>query len=136
MAIGHADQRRSGGDQGLAGSPLGLASAIKMAVIFQAAPLTVELIRDRLGGSGIVGFSALLGLTDTDALTYSLSERADSIGGPGLAAHAIAVGLLSNTLVRGALALGLGRGKYRAAAVTGLGLLAAATGAGIALLPR
>ena len=80
--------------------------------------------------------AALLGLTDTDALTYSLSERADSIGGPGLAAFAIAVGLLSNTLVRGGLALGLGRGKYRTAAVTGLGLLAAATGAGIALLPR
>lgn len=130
-----AGKRPSGG-HGLAGSPLGLASAIKMAVIFQAALLAVELVRDRLGGSGIVGFSALLGLTDTDALTYSLSERADSIGGPGLAAQAIAVGLLSNTVVRGALALGLGRGRYRAAAVTGLGLLAAATGAGIALLPR
>ena len=130
------DTRSGDGAQGLAGSPLGLGSAIKMAVIFQAALLAVELVRARLGGSGIVGFSALLGLTDTDALTYSLSERADAIGGPALAAHAITVGLLSNTLVRGALALGLGRGKFRAAAVTGLGLLAAATGAGIALLPR
>ncbi|MGH7584769.1 MAG: MgtC/SapB family protein [Gemmatimonadales bacterium] len=128
--------RRKDGDEGLAGSPLGLGSAIKMAVIFQAALLAVELVREQLGGSGIVGFSALLGLTDTDALTYSLSERADAIGGPGLAAHAIAVGLLSNTVVRGALALGLGRGKYRAVAVAGLGLLAAATGAGLALLPR
>ena len=123
-------------DQGLAGSPLGLWSAIRMALIFQAALLAVELVRARLGGPGILGFSALLGLTDTDALTYSMAERADAIGGPGLAARAIATGLLSNTLVRAGLALGLGRGKYRAAAVLGLGLLAAATGAGIALLPR
>ncbi len=48
-----------------------------------------------------------------------------------LAAQAITVGILSNTLLKLGLALGFGAGSFRWRAAAGLTALAAATGAGL-----
>ena len=118
----------------LAGSPLGLRSALRLALLLQLAFLAVDVIGRKVGGAGLLGLAALLGLTDTDALTVSMSTRPEVAGGVALAARAIGVGIASNGAMKLALALSLGRGEYRRRAGVGLLLLAAASGAGVLLI--
>jgi uncharacterized membrane protein (DUF4010 family) len=59
-----------------------------------------------------------------DALTYSMARLASTSGDAHLAARAIAIGLLSNTVLKLGLALVLGTPAYRRFA--GAGLLACA----------
>ncbi len=120
--------------EGMGGSPLGLGSAVRLAVLLQAAFLAVEIVGDRVGSSGVIGLAAILGLTDTDALTVSFATRPESVGGVVTAATAIGVGVASNGVAKLALALGLGRGEYRRLAGAGLLLLALASAAGVLLI--
>ena len=77
----------------------------------------------------MLGSAAILGLTDVDALTMSISKAAASgIAPPAYAATAITLGILVNTLVKLGLALTIGRGAYRRYAAIGLTLVAAALG--------
>ncbi|HRP08788.1 MAG TPA: DUF4010 domain-containing protein, partial [Gemmatimonadales bacterium] len=83
------------------------------------------------GDQGVLLTSSLLGLTDTDALTVSMARFGGGEGGPTtLAARAIAVGLISNTVFKLALALALGSPTYRRYAGAGLALMGAAVGVG------
>jgi uncharacterized membrane protein (DUF4010 family) len=113
-------------------SPLGLWSAIKMALAFQLALLLFPAIQGLWGHAGVLSSAAVLGLTDMDALTYSMS-RLGSGGEVRLAAQAIMLGILSNTAVKLMLVLSLGSPVFRRAASPGLFALAAATAAGLAL---
>lgn len=116
------------------GNPLQLASAIRMVVVFQAVLLGLEFAASRFGDSGLVGGAALLGLTDMDGLTFSMSRMAGATVSSTTAAHAILVGLVSNTLVKLVVGVGLGRGTFRRVVGLGLAVLTLATGAGIWLL--
>ena len=69
--------------------------------------------------------AAVFGLTDMDALTYSMT-RVGAGGDPALAARAIAVGMLSNTALKLGLVLVLGAPRFRRAAAPGLLALGAA----------
>jgi hypothetical protein len=53
-----------------------------------------------------------------------------------LGAQAIAIGVLSNTVVKLAVALALGERRYRRAVAAGMGLLAISLALGLALIPR
>lgn len=138
LAIALREFRRipaGGGEtEALGGSPLRLQSAIRLAVFLQAAFLAVEIVGDRLGGAGVIGLAAILGLTDTDALTVSLATRPEAVGGVVTAATAIGVGVASNAAMKLALALGIGRGEFRRLAGLGLLLLALASAAGVLLI--
>ncbi|HVG83122.1 MAG TPA: MgtC/SapB family protein [Vicinamibacterales bacterium] len=116
-------------------NPLQLRSALEMAVLFQVVLIVVALVGDRFGASGLLGTAAVLGLNDADALTLSMARQ---VGGgmvsPTLGAQAVAVGLLSNTIVKAGLALTAGRGAFRAITVAVLLLMAVALGAAIVLL--
>jgi hypothetical protein len=81
----------------------------------------------------VLGSAAVLGLTDTDALTYSMS-RLGSAGAAPLAARAIAVGILANTALKLMLVLSLGSPAFRRAAAPGLLALGAAVATGLALV--
>jgi uncharacterized membrane protein (DUF4010 family) len=111
-------------------SPLRLLSAIKMVLAFQLVLLAVPAVQHVWGNAGLLGSAAVLGLTDMDALTYSMARLGERGGAP-LAARAIAVGVLSNTIVKLALVLGLGSPTFRRAAAPGLLALAAALAAGM-----
>jgi uncharacterized membrane protein (DUF4010 family) len=114
-------------------SPLGLLSAIKMVVAFQAVLLLIPAIQGTWGSAGVLTSAAILGLTDMDALTYSMS-RLGSAGAAALAARAIAVGLLANTALKLTLVLSLGSPEFRRAAAPGLLALGVAVATGLALL--
>jgi uncharacterized membrane protein (DUF4010 family) len=115
-------------------SPLGLWSALKMAAAFQLVLTAIPFVRQLWGTPGVLASAALLGLTDMDALTLSMCRLAAD-DGAGLAATAIAVGILSNTLLKLGLAVVLGAGPFRRWAVPGLAALALAVGLGLWLVP-
>jgi uncharacterized membrane protein (DUF4010 family) len=114
-------------------SPLGLLSAIKMVVAFQVVLLVIPAIQGTWGSAGVLTSAAILGLTDMDALTYSMS-RLGSAGAAPLAARAIAVGLLANTALKLTLVLSLGSPGFRRAAAPGLLALGVAVATGLVLL--
>ena len=103
-----------------AGNPLRLGAAIQMALAFQLVLLAVPAAEHLWGAGGVLGSAAVLGLTDMDALTYSMSRFGATTGDAPLAARAIAVGLLSNTVLKLALAVGLGAPGFRRFAAAGL----------------
>jgi uncharacterized membrane protein (DUF4010 family) len=114
-------------------NPLGLWSAIRMAIGFQVVLLAIPLVGQLWSTTGVIASAAVLGLTDVDALTYTMTRLASSDGSIAVAAKAIAVGILSNTLLKLGLALAIGVKDFRRRAAIGLGCLAVASAAGILL---
>jgi uncharacterized membrane protein (DUF4010 family) len=94
-------------------NPLQLTGALQMVVLFQAVLMIVYLLRDVWGESGVLTSAAVLGLTDVDALTLSMTRGAAFTLSPGIAATAIAIGVLANTGMKLALALFLGSRTFR-----------------------
>ena len=113
-------------------NPLRLTSAIAMAIAFQAVLYLMAWVRPTFGAEGVLLSSALVGLTDADALTFSMATLGRDPAALPVAAQALGVGTLANTLFKLALAMFLGRGTFRIAA--GLGLAALALGGAAALV--
>jgi uncharacterized membrane protein (DUF4010 family) len=80
--------------------------------------------------------AAVLGLTDVDALTVSMARGVAQTVSASTAAAAIAVGVLSNTGMKLALALVLGSGRFRLIAGGSLALMFVALAATLAGLLR
>lgn len=116
-------------------SPLGLWEAIKLAIAFQIVLLLIPLARQWWGDSGVVVSAAILGLTDLDALTLSMSrlEGSDAVA---LGALGIAVGILANTALKLALAVGLGEPAFRRLTGPGLALMGVASALGLWIASR
>jgi uncharacterized membrane protein (DUF4010 family) len=115
-------------------SPLRLMSAIRLAVLFQGSLMALEWVQGRFGSPGVLPLAALLGLTDMDALTVTMARLQPAGEMAALGALAIGVGLLSNTLLKLGVAVGLGTGEFRRPAGIGLVLLAVATLLGLLVL--
>jgi len=109
------------------GSPLQLRAALQMAVFFQIVMIVVAAVTAWWSLRAILITSAMIGLTDLDALTLSLSRQATTLA-PGLAARALSVGALSNTLLKLAVTLSIGAPQYRWRAGTALAVIAIAIG--------
>lgn len=117
-------------------SPLRLGSAILLALGFQIVLLLMVFVRERFGQVGVLTSAALLGLTDMDALTLAMTRLAAEPEMLRLAALAMAVGVLSNTLLKLTVVVTVGQGEFRRRAGLSLLLLAAASGAGFWLGTR
>lgn len=110
-------------------NPLRLWYAIKMAVAFQAAMILIDLATRRFATAGLFTTAAFLGVSDVDALTVSMTRLPDGVL-PVVAARAITVGVIANTLAKMSIALGLGGGRYRlitAGALLVMAIVAVAT---------
>jgi len=114
-------------------NPLALGAALRMALLFQAVLYAVEWSRGWFGSTGVLWSAAALGLTDMDALTFSMARLGTDPAQVELAARALGVGLLSNTLLKCAIAAFLGIAAVRRQAVVGLLLIAAACGGALLL---
>ena len=108
-------------------NPLQLGAALQMAVLFQAVLFLVEGVRATWGDVGLVVSGAILGLADVDALMISMAHTAAASGSVAAPATAVAVGILSNTLFKLALAASLSRQPFRRTAALGLAAMAAAS---------
>jgi uncharacterized membrane protein (DUF4010 family) len=111
-------------------NPLHFGAALRMGVAFQVAMVLITLVQRAWGTAGVYTTAALLGLTDVDALTVSMSRAASSLS-PTAAARAIAIGVLVNTLLKLGVAVGLGRLTFRRRAGIGLASLAVGSVAGL-----
>jgi uncharacterized membrane protein (DUF4010 family) len=78
----------------------------------------------------------VLGLTDVDALTMSMSRGIGEAAQLDLAALGIAVGVLANTLLKFAVAIVFGNRRFRVTAGTALAALAIALAVSILLQYR
>ena len=113
-------------------NPLQLREALQMAALFQVVLFGLASVTTRFGTQGLLGTAAILGLTDVDALTMSMSKAAASQSTTAAeAATAITLGIFVNTLVKLGLAIAIGRGAYRRYAAIGLSLVATALAAGL-----
>jgi len=115
-------------------SPLGLVSALQMAVAFQVVLLVLAFVRTRFGDAGIYTSAAVFGTTDVDALTIAMT-RASTAVSASVAAHAIGVGIASNTVVKLGLVLAIGRGAFRLQAALALTVMLAVLVASLLFIP-
>jgi uncharacterized membrane protein (DUF4010 family) len=115
-------------------NPLELGAALQMALVFQIVLFVVHEVGRSYGGVGLAITGAVLGLTDMDALTISMAKSADTDAALHAGAVAIAVGVLSNTLFKMAVAGFVGRGALRTVVPAALALSAAASAAALLLI--
>jgi uncharacterized membrane protein (DUF4010 family) len=127
VAIGVRWWREKGDEGPMTANPLQLASALQMAVLFQAILMLVHLAERSWGTAGVYGTAAVLGLTDVDALTASMARGAAYSIGFEVAALAIGIGVTANTALKLGVTLVFGSSTYRAVAGGGLLLMLVVT---------
>jgi hypothetical protein len=97
----------------LPSNPLQVFSALQMVLLFQLVLFAVYAVRSHWGDVGLLLSGAVLGFTDVDALTISMAKSADGQIPVAIAAEAVAVGVLSNTILKLLLAVVLGKARFR-----------------------
>lgn len=109
-------------------NPLQLRSAVEMALLFQVVLYGVHYMRAWIGEQGLLASGFVLGLTDVDALTLSLTRSVAGGVTIDVACRAIAAGIVANSLMKAAIAAAIGvpRFKWHAGGAT---LVMAAAGA-------
>ncbi len=112
-------------------SPLRIGTALQLALAFQVALFAIRISQQTFGNTGVLTSAFLLGLTDMDALTFSMARLGDLPTATGLAAKAIAVGMIANTCLKGTMVLLFGTNELRRFAGGGLAALGIACGFGV-----
>jgi len=77
-------------------NPLQFRAAIEMAVLFQVVLVVVFYVRNAVGDSGLMATGFVLGLTDMDALTPSMTRSVATGTTINAAARAITIGVVAN----------------------------------------
>jgi uncharacterized membrane protein (DUF4010 family) len=122
-ALGYRRITRQAGEQPPAPqNPLEFKASIAMAALFQVVFYVMYWIQSAWGDRGVLASGAVLGLTDMDALTLSLARGEAGIP-LSLAIQALVIGMISNTVLKTAVCLALGRGSFRRIAAGGLTLI-------------
>ncbi len=119
-------QNDKGPDDGQAANPLQVWPALQMAATFQLVLFAVAMVRGWSGDSGLLATGAVLGLTDVDALTISMTKSAATGISPQTAARAIAVGIVANSAMKATIASVLGTPAFAARTAGVLAAMAAA----------
>jgi len=112
-------------------NPLAVGAALQMAVLFQTVLFALTAVRDWFGNAGLLVSGAILGLTDVDALSISMSKEAGQSGQTETAALAVAIGCVANTVFKLAIALVVGKLQFRKSVGTGFAILLLASLASI-----
>ena len=112
-------------------NPLAFASSLQMALAFQVVLFAIAWVQQAVGTTGVLLSATLLGLTDVDALTMSMTRYGADPTHVRVAAAAIGIGVLSNTMLKLALVVSIGGPRFRARAAAGLLMLATAAAVGI-----
>jgi uncharacterized membrane protein (DUF4010 family) len=114
-------------------NPLQVVPALQMAALFQVVLFITGGVGRAFGDSGLRVAGAVLGLTDVDALTISMTTTAASASGPAVAAQAIAIGILANCVMKLVIAVALGTPHFARTTATMLAVMTAAILVAIAL---
>jgi uncharacterized membrane protein (DUF4010 family) len=89
-------------------NPFELGSALKFGGLFALILVVTKAATENLGEAGIYAAGALAGVTDVDAITLTMAKLAKDGLDPFVASTTIMLGVGSNTLVKGGVALVMG----------------------------
>jgi uncharacterized membrane protein (DUF4010 family) len=130
-------RQRSAGTASVAAraNPFELGQAIRFGLLFGVVTLVARAAQVYFGNPGLYFAGAFAGLTDVDAITLSMANlaRADP-DMRSVAARAVLIAVLANTLVKGALAVFLGAPELRRVMAPAVGVILAAGAIGALLL--
>lgn len=112
-------------------NPLQIREAVQMAALFQVVLMASRVARSWWGQPGVLISGAVLGLTDVDALTFTMAQAAAAGVASSTAAQALAIGTLSNTILKLSAVLVLGSAPFRRAILARLLGIAIALAAAI-----
>ena len=113
-------------------NPLQLRNAIEMAVLFLIVLYAVFYVRQWVGDSGLLASGFIVGLTDVDALTLSMTRSVATGTTIEAACRAILMGIIANAIMKTVIAFGVGTRRF--AVQTGLALAAMAAAGAVALV--
>lgn len=114
-------------------NPLQLKNAIELALLFQGVLYVVYYVRQWVGDAGLMATGFVLGLTDVDALTLSMTRSVETGISIEMACRAILMGIIANSIMKAIIAFAIGTRRFGWQA--GAALIAmAATGAAALLL--
>jgi uncharacterized membrane protein (DUF4010 family) len=115
-------------------NPFDLGSAIKFGLLYGVVLLVSRAAQMYFGDTGILFSSLISGVADVDAITLSMAELSSTgVVEIETASQAIVVAAMSNTLVKGGIALMGGSPGLRKALLPGI-LLMSSVGIGIAFI--
>ncbi|MCC7375659.1 MAG: MgtC/SapB family protein [Verrucomicrobiales bacterium] len=110
-------------------NPLGLGTAVKFALLYAAVKFLVKAATSMQVTQGLYAVSAIAGLTDVDAITVSMAGAArEGALEPSMAATAVVLGCLSNTVVKAGMGATLGSPGLRRVLALVLGATVVAGG--------
>jgi uncharacterized membrane protein (DUF4010 family) len=113
-------------------NPFELSEAIKFGLLFGIVTVVAKAAEAYLGATGLYLAGAVAGLTDVDAITLSMANLArTSPEIVTIAQRTIVIAVISNTLVKCAMAAFMGAPALRRTIISVTLLLFAAAGAGI-----
>jgi uncharacterized membrane protein (DUF4010 family) len=107
-------------------NPLQFRAALEMAVLFQVVLFGVYYVRTSIGNVGLIASGFVLGLTDVDALTLSMTRSVASGTTIDAACRAIATGIVANSLMKAGIAAVVGTPRFKWQAGAALAAMAAA----------
>jgi uncharacterized membrane protein (DUF4010 family) len=112
-------------------NPFELGEAIRFGALFGVVTFAAKAAEVYLGSSGLYLAGALAGLTDVDAIALSMANLAsgDAATLP-IASRTVLIAVVSNTLLKGAVAASLGAPELRRVILPALGAILAAGAAG------
>ncbi len=116
--------------------PLDLQGALVFGLIYTVILLVVSYANDQLGEKGMLLSSAIAGLSDIDAITISVSKLAGSSLGLSIAANALIIAAISNTLVKMGIGIWAGSRKLRKYLYIGYGAIFIAAVIALLILNR
>jgi uncharacterized membrane protein (DUF4010 family) len=131
LAVSWRTVRGIDGPPGTVRNPLQLSDALGMAVLFQAVVYAVYYMRSWVGDVGLMASGFVVGLTDTDALTLSMTRSVGQEVTIELASRAIALGIIANSLMKAGIAIAIGSRRFKWQAGGSLLLMAAAGAAAL-----
>ena len=112
VALGWRSLRGSKADAKALKNPLQLLSAIEMAALFQVVLFAVYYMRQWVGDSGLMVSGFVLGLTDVDALTLSMTRSVSTGTTIESACRAITIGIVANSIMKAAIAAAIGNRRF------------------------
>ena len=117
------------------GHPFALGRAIRFGLAFGVIGFLAKAAQVYFGETGLYLAGALAGLTDVDAISLTMANLArDDAGSAVAAARTVAIATLSNTAVKGGMAMFLGSAELRRAMAAPVATTLAAGALAVALL--
>jgi len=124
--FGIRKQKELTSDEIAVSNPMQFKLALQMAVLFQMVLFAVRWAQNTWGEPGVFVSAGVLGFTDIDALVVSMAKDPGAQSPVATAATAIAIGVLSNTLLKLAVGMIIGVKQFRRVVAIGLSAVAAA----------